>query len=162
MIMEFKIRKATKEDIDLIDKLYTTNAIQEVKQQFPKRNKNTILEEFNQYKESRRKMFLKELKKRNVISIVGEYGNKDVGFAQGIIEESYGGKMGLIDKIYLNKNFQGKGLGIKFADFIMNEMKKENVNFFEWRCFVSNIGSIKLAEKLSFKPFSIRFRKEVK
>ena len=70
--------------------------------------------------------------------------------------------MGLLDKVYLNKNSRGKGFGTEIVKYLMQELKKQNIDFFEWRCFASNNGSIKLAEKLGLKPFSLRFRKDIK
>ena len=160
--MVFRIRKATKNDMEIIDELYVLNSAEEVKKQFPKRTKKSILEEFNQHEKSRKKSFFEELNKSNVIFVIAECEKEIIGFGQGIIEKSYGGNMGLMDKIYLNKKSRGKGFGIKIAEYLMQEMKKQKIDFFEWRCYVSNKGSVKLAEKLNLKPFSMRFRKNVR
>ena len=160
--MGLNIRKATKKNLEIIDELYVTNSVEEVKQQFPKRTKKSILDEFKIHEKSRKKLFLAELSKSNIIFVIAEFNDKIVGFGQGIVEQSYGGKMGLLDKIYLNKDGRGNGFGTKIAQHLMQEMKKQNVDFFEWRCYNSNQGSIKLAEKLGLKPFSMRFRKKVK
>ena len=69
---------------------------------------------------------LDELNKSNIIVVIAEYKNKIVGFGQGIVEQSYGGKIGLLDKIYLNKDGRGKGFGTKIAKHLMQEMKKQN------------------------------------
>jgi len=159
--MGLNIRKATKKDLEIIDELYVSNSAEEVKQQFPKKTKKSIFEEFKEHENSRKKSFLAELSQSNVIFVIAEFKNNIVGFGQGIIEQSYGGKMGLLDKIYLNKDGRGKGFGTKIAQYLMQEMKKQNIDFFEWRCYNSNQGSVKLAEKLGLKPFSMRFRKKV-
>ena len=160
--MGLNIRKATKKDLEIIDELYVLNSAEEVKQQFPKKTKKSILNEFKEHQKSRQKSFLAELNQSKVIFVIAEFENKIVGFGQGIVEQSYGGKMGLLDKIYLNKSGRGEGFGTKIAQYLMQEMKKQNIDFFEWRCYNSNQGSIKLAEKLGLKPFSMRFRKKVK
>lgn len=160
--MGLNIRKATKKDLEIIDELYVTNSVEEVKQQFPKRTKKSILDEFKTHEKSRKKSFLAELNQSNTILVIAEFEKEIVGFGQGIVEQSYGGKMGLLDKIYLNKNGRGKGFGTKIAQHLMQEMKKQHIDFFEWRCYNSNQGSVKLAEKLGLKPFSMRFRKNIK
>lgn len=160
--MGLNIRKATKDDLEIIDELYVSNSVEEVKKQFPKRTKKSILDEFKELKKSRKNSFLAELRKSNGIFVIAEDNEDIVGFGQGIVEQSYGGKMGLLDKIYLNKNSRGKGFGTKIAQHLMQEMKKQNIDFFEWRCYNSNKNSINLAEKLGMKSFSMRFRKNIK
>src|SRR3989339_853870 len=125
------IRKAKINDLDFIDQLYVTNALDEVKQQFPKRTKDLILTDFKKHEKSRKKSFLINLKKKNFIFLVVESDNELVGFGEGIIEKSFDGKIGLLIKI------------------------------FDWRCYSSNKFSIKLAEKLGFYSFAIGFRKKV-
>lgn len=160
--MGLNIRKATKKDLEIIDELYVSNSTEEAKQQFPKRTKKSIFEEFKKHENSRKKSFLAELNQTNVIFVIAELDDQIVGFGQGIVEQSYGGKMGLFDKIYLNKDSRGKGFGTKIAQHLMQEMKKQDIDFLEWRCYNSNQSSVKLAEKLGLKPFSMRFRKKVK
>lgn len=157
-----KIRKATKKDLDIIDKLYVENSIQEVKEQFPEKTKESILDEFKQHEKSRKKSFGEELGKSDIVFIIAELDNQIIGFGQGIIEQSYGGKMGLLDKIYLTSDSRGQGVGTKIAQYLIKEMKKQKIDFLEWRCFASNIASVKLAEKIGLKPFSMRFRKNIK
>src|SRR3989339_299730 len=63
------IRKAKINDLDFIDQLYVTNALDEVKQQFPKRTKDLILTDFKKHEKSRKKSFLinfKKMKKRGI------------------------------------------------------------------------------------------------
>jgi len=160
--MGLNIRKVTKKDLEIIDELYVSNSVEEVKQQFPNRTKKSILDEFKEHENSRKKSFLAELSQSNVIFVIAEFEDNIIGFGQGIVEQSYGGKMGLLDKIYLNKNGRGKGFGKKIAQHLMQEMKKQDIDFFEWRCYNSNQGSVRLAEKLGLKPFSMRFRKKAK
>ena len=48
-----KLRKATKKDIEEINRIYVEGAIDEVKLQFPKRTKKDILKEMNKHEEER-------------------------------------------------------------------------------------------------------------
>ena len=61
--MVLKIRKATKEDLEIIDGLYVTNSIEEIKKQFPQRTKKSILDEYEQHEKSRKESLLEELNK---------------------------------------------------------------------------------------------------
>ncbi|HIG94472.1 MAG: hypothetical protein QT05_C0005G0021 [archaeon GW2011_AR13] len=155
------IRKAKINDLDFIDQLYVTNALDEVKQQFPKRTKDLILTDFKKHEKSRKKSFLINLKKKNFIFLVVESDNELVGFGEGIIEKSFDGKIGLLDKIYINKKNRGQGIGFKIALELIKKMKKRGIKIFDWRCYSSNKFSIKLAEKLGFYSFAIGFRKKV-
>lgn len=159
--MEFEIKKATRNDLDVIDRLYVEGSVEEVVNQFPLRLKESILKEFKEHQESRIKSFAEDLGKKEITFVVLEFDGAIVGFGEGIIEESYGGRMGLIDKVYLDSNFQRKGFGSKIASYLIEEMKKQKIDFIEWRCYASNVGSVKLAEKLGLECFSMRFRKNI-
>lgn len=63
-------------------------------------------------------MFREELSKDNILFVILEHDKNIAGFGQGIVENSYGGKMGLIDKVYLNKNYLGMGLGKKLPNIL--------------------------------------------
>ena len=78
--MGLNIRKATKKDLEIIDELYVLNSAEEVKQQFPKKTKKSILNEFKEHQKSRQKSFLAELNQSNVIFVIAEFENKIVGF----------------------------------------------------------------------------------
>lgn len=159
--MKFKVRKAKVSDLDLIDELYFNNSIDEVKLQFPKKKKSDIVKEFKNAEKRRKKGFKEDIKKSNHIWVIAYTDEEVIGFAQGIVEKSYGGKMGLIEKIYLNKKYRGKGIGAKLGKILMNKMKKRDVDFYESRLFASNLASLKLNERLGLKPFSLRMRKNV-
>ena len=53
--MHLYIRKATKNDLKIIDELYVLNSIEESKEQFPEKTKKSILNEFKQHEKSRKK-----------------------------------------------------------------------------------------------------------
>jgi RimJ/RimL family protein N-acetyltransferase len=158
--MRFKTRKAKISDLDLIDELYVINCLDDIPPTFRKKKKSERLKEFKDAEKGRRKFFKEELQKANQIWLIAHIDNEVIGFVQGVIEKSYGGKMGLIDKIYLNKKFRGKDIGTKLGKLLMKEMKKRNVNFYEARLYSNNIASKKLNEKLGLKPFSLRMRKK--
>lgn len=100
--------------------------------------------------------------KSDIVFIIVESDKQIIGFCQGIIEQSYGGKMGLLDKIYLNSNYRCKSVGTQVSEYLIKEMKKQKIYFLEWRCSASNVASVKLAEKIGLKPFSLRYRKNIK
>jgi L-amino acid N-acyltransferase YncA len=159
--MDFKIRKAKELDIDLIDDLYVSNSVDEVRLQFPKKNKSQIIKEFKRYEKNRRTGFIKDMKKKNEIWLIAYDKELILGFAQGLIEKGYNGKIGVIDKIYVPKKFRGKGFGTKMGKVLINELKKRKVDFLEYRTFAKNLPSLKLAKKLGLKPFSLRLRKKL-
>ncbi len=160
--MKIQIRKAVKKDFEEIDAIYSEGGIEEIKERFPKRTYKSIYNEFKNKKSSRRKLFIKEINAKNITFIVLQVNDQIIGFGEGIVETSYGGRMGLIDKIYLNKTSRRKGFGAKLVKFLMKEMKNKKVDFFEWRVYSVNKGSLNLAGKFGFEVFSIRLRKNSK
>lgn len=129
--MGLNIRKATKKDLEIIDKLYVMNSIEEVKQQFPKRTKKSILNEFKEHEKSRKKSFLAELNQSNVIFVIAESEEKIVDFRRYDFENvSY-------QYTDIPKNVENfcsdmlKHYGLSFGEFDFIKNKKGEYVFLE-------------------------------
>jgi RimJ/RimL family protein N-acetyltransferase len=158
--MIFNIRKAKKNDAKIVDEIYCNNAIEEEKRRFSRVKISEIRKDFNFYENSRRQNFIKNISSKKIAFFVVEVEREVIGFGEGFVKKSFIGKIGVIDKVYINKNFRKKGIGLKISKFLMKELKGMGADFFEWACYTSNEGSMKLAEKLGMKVFSVRYRRK--
>ena len=153
-----KIRKARKGDLKIIDEIYVSGVIDEVKLQFPKRTKESIIKEMNKAKKERVKGFKQNISSKLTYFVVGEEKGEVVGFGQAELNK-YDKKKAMIEKIYVKKSFRGKGIGTKIFNELLNWLKKRKVKSVSAGIFIKNKASIKLHKKLGFKETAVRLQK---
>lgn len=105
-----EIRKALKKDIKEIAKIFYIEAAKR-----PYLQKRT-------YKESIKAINL-HFKKANIYVVI--IGNKIVGFI--IVRLRYNGRDLYLDELWLKSNYQRRGIGRSFMNFIENRYKKDGI-----------------------------------
>jgi len=150
-----KIRKAEKEDLGEIDKIYVEGSIDEGKLQFPKVSEKEMLKELEKYSKIRRQGFRRELKNKKHYWIVVKINKGIVGFGQARIKNKY---VGMVEKIYVYRKFRRKGIGKKILKKLILWLKNKKVKHIEAGIYWNNKPSIKLQKRLGFKPISLRMR----
>ena len=154
-----KIRKAKREDIGRIDEIYVDGSIREGKLQFPEVSIKEMQQDLDKYKKSRPKGFLEEMKSKNHYWIVAKENEEIVGFGQAWIKTK---EIGMLEKVYIDRRWARKGIGLKLLKELENWKKKKKVKFIEAGIYYENKPSIKLNEKAGYKPISIKMRKKVR
>ena len=150
-----KIRRATIRDLKKIDQIFVEGSIDEIKLQFPKKKDSEILKEFEDCKNSRRQGFKRYMKNKKHYLIVIEDKNEIIGFGQAWIKNK---NKGLTESVYVDKNLRKKGAGKKIMKDMIKWLKKQKVKNIESSCYIKNIPSVKLHEKLGFEPFLVRMK----
>ena len=154
-----RIRKARKEDYKKIGKIYFEATVDEVKLQFPKRSKLSIIKEVNKWKEDRIKEFKKEVYSKNNYWLIAEINGKIIGFANADINKN---KEGRFTMLYIKREFRRKGIGKKLTTERLKWLKKMNAKNIEAGPYIKNKSSISNLKKFGFKPISIRMVKKLK
>jgi len=65
---------------------------------------------------------------------------------------------GVIESVYISKNYQNKGYGIKILKYLIDWMKSKKVKHIESNILTENTPSIKLHKKLGFEPYLLRMK----
>jgi len=154
-----KIRKAKKEDLKDINRIYIEATIDEVKIQFPKRSKQSVIKELEKWEKVRLKDFRKEIDAENNIWLVVEVNGKVIGFANADINKK---KEGRFTMLYLEKKFRGKGIGKKLTRKRLQWMKSKKAKKIEAGPYIKNKRSISNLKNFGFVPISIKMVKEFK
>ncbi|OEJ98471.1 GNAT family N-acetyltransferase [Flavivirga aquatica] len=79
------------------------------------------------------------------------YNNKPVGYTAIKLEESFL----FLSKLYILKNYRGKGIGKNTLNFINNKAKKYNSRAIKLKVNKYNTASIKAYEKLGFEKTKV-------
>ncbi len=148
-----KIRKAIFKDIKRINEILLEGSIQEHTFQNPgnkKKIKENVTEDFNHHK----KAIKKKIQDKKQCWIVLEEKGVVVGFGSTHIK----GNQGFIESVYITKEAQRKGYGKKILKYLVNWLKSKKVKHIESYLLVKNIPSLKLHEKLGFKPYLFKMR----
>ena len=154
-----KIYKATIKDLSEIDRIYIGGSTDETKLQFPKKNLKTINQELERYSNARRQGFRRELKNKNHYWIVAEIDKRVVAFGQAFIKNK---NVGILEKIYVDKRYRKKKIGMKIFKTLINWLKKKKVKSIQSGIYWKNKPSIKLNEKFGFKPVSLKMELKLK
>jgi L-amino acid N-acyltransferase YncA len=150
-----KIRKAKKEDLDEIDKIYVEGSIDEGKLQFPDVSKKEMIKEMSNAKKERLKGFRKELVDSKNYWVVAVDEGETLGIGHAWLKTK---DIGMIEKVYVSKEHRRKGVGLRIAKKLIRWLKKNKVKYIESSIYWGNKPSIKLNEKLGFKPISLKMR----
>lgn len=73
----------------------------------------------------------------------------------------YAGKNVELDHVYIDENFQNKGIGKKLIDFIANHVTKKGCNWMELNTYVHNFPSHKFYYNQGFVAKGYHFVKEL-
>ena len=155
---KINIRKAVEKDLKAMDEIYLEGVVDELKTQFPKRSKLSIIREMNQYKKQRVVDFKKDIKSKNEYWVVAEKENKILGFGSAEIK----GKEGKLILLYIKKDFRRKGLGRKLTNERIKWLKKKGVKTISAGMLINNKASRNNLESIGFKPTSIRLELKIK
>jgi RimJ/RimL family protein N-acetyltransferase len=157
--MKIKIQKAIVRDLNEIDEIYVQGVIDEIKLQFPKRSKSSIIKELNKFKKERLKGFGRGIKSKKQYWIIVKNENEIIGFASAEIKNK---KEGVLSMLYIKKEFRKKGIGTKMTRERINWLKKKAVKKISAGMFIKNKASKINLEKFGFKPISIKMEKKIK
>jgi phosphinothricin acetyltransferase len=156
-----KIRKAKKDDVEIIDKIYCEGIFDEVKLQFPKKTKKEILSDLEKHKEERIKGFKKDFISDLNYWIILEEDDEIVAFGQAEINKNDKKKAG-IEKIYVLKKYRKRGLASTIMKELLKWLKNKEVESITSGIFIKNTPSINLHEKFGFEITAVRLQKKFK
>ena len=139
-----KIRKATKEDIESINKLDRESVGYHKK--FDK-DFYTVSEKFWKIKKNSQIKAIKSLK--NLI-LVADIDGEVIGYIWGYIEEIMGYKVGKIQELIVSSKERGKGIGKKIINSMLDFFKSNGCIISEIEVFVDNISTVNVYEKIGF------------
>jgi L-amino acid N-acyltransferase YncA len=148
------MRKATSKDVGKINEIYSEGAFQEYSFHYGKKSekeiKNIINEEINNHK----KKIRRDLQAKKQHWIVLEIKGEVIGFGSAYLWNN----KGVIESVYISKNYQNKGYGIKILKYLIDWMKSKKVKHIESNILTENTPSIKLHKKLGFEPYLLRMK----
>ncbi|MEK6875687.1 MAG: GNAT family N-acetyltransferase [Nanoarchaeota archaeon] len=150
--MKIKIRTASTKDIPDIDQVYVEGVIDEIKTQFPKRSKESIIKEMNKARKERIFGFKKDIKSKDNYWVVAEINNKIIGFANAEIKKNEG----MLRMLYIDKIFRKKGIGKKLTKIRIKWLRRKKVKSISAGILIKNKASINNLKNFGFKPISIK------
>ena len=153
--MVIKIRKAKISDVNRVDEIYVEGIIDEGKLQFPNISLKEIKKDLDKKQNSRRQGFRQSMKSKKYYWIVAEEKGKIIGFGQAWIKNK---DTGITESVYVNERYRKKGIGKKIMGDMIKWLKGKKLKYIESSAYIKNKPSVKLHEKLGFKPFLIRMR----
>ena len=71
-------------------------------------------------------------------------------------------KFGDTHRLYVKKEFRGKGVGSKIKKELLKWLKNKKVKYVSTKMFIKNKASINLNKKFGFKLVAIRMQKTLK
>lgn len=155
-----KIRKAKMADLAQIDEIYVNSSIDEVRTQFPKKPLASITAELDKYKGERLKGFKKGINSGSAILLVALDKKEIIEFGEAITSKDDNSKAEAT-KIYINKNFRGKGAGSMLMKSLLHWLKGKKVSSVSAGIFAKNLASIGLAKKFGFEVTAVRMQKKL-
>jgi ribosomal protein S18 acetylase RimI-like enzyme len=154
--MRISIRKAGKNDIDILAEMNREFQISEKKVS----DKYKRIESVGALK----KRIASQIYNKNFTFLIATYDDGPAGFAKGLIE-SYPkdyeglGKIGFVSIIYIRKKFRRKGIGTKLYKMMIREFHKKRIKMIIVFHYASNRPAIGFVKKLGFKVHSLELRK---
>lgn len=83
------------------------------------------------------------------------------GFGNAEIKKNYGRKEGIINMVYVDRRFRGKGMGKKILKELIYWLNRNKVRHIEAGFYYNNKPSIEMHKKFGFKPISLKMRLKV-
>ncbi|MEK6873504.1 MAG: GNAT family N-acetyltransferase [Nanoarchaeota archaeon] len=148
------IRKANIKDIKRINEIYFDGAFQEYNFQYNKKSEKEKRKYIDEEIKNHKKKIRKDLQAKKQHWVVLEINGKVIGFGSAYLWSN----KGVVESVYIDKNYQKKGYGTQILKYLINWMKLKKVKHIESNILTENIPSIKLHEKLGFKPYLLRMR----
>ncbi|MFH1585638.1 MAG: GNAT family N-acetyltransferase [archaeon] len=156
-----RIEKAKLKDIPKIEEIYLETVIDELRTQFPKMRKKELLRKPLLYTEKRLESYKESIKSKKGVLLIIKEKKEIVGFGQAKVV-TYDKTKAIIKKGYLLKEFRRRGWGEKLIKKIMILLKRNGIKEVDGRVFIKNKPSIKMQEKLGFKPLVLIMNKKLK
>lgn len=152
-----KFRKAKISDfdviLDLVSQLWDTESII-----------SDILNKDYYKTEKAKEHLLKDIKSKKLMFIVAVLDKKVIGMADGYIlkeENAYNKKIAHLDRLVVDKNYRGKGIGKELIEEFSARMKKKGCNYVKLNAFEENLPAVKCYLNNGFKEYSIYYMKEI-
>lgn len=116
------------------------------------------------FSEDQLQIYLKQMFQMPTYHCFGIYiGDKLIGISSGwITVRFYSGKQLEVDNVLIDKEYQSKGLGKLFFEYIEQWAKENECKTVELNTYVRNIGSHKFYYNLSYSILGFHFWKELK
>ena len=150
-----KIRKANVSDLRRIDEIYVEGSIDEGKYQFPNISLKEMKKDLDKKQNSRRQGFRRYMKSKKYYWIVAEEKGKIIGFGQVRIKNK---DTGITESVYVDRKYRKRGVGKDIMKEMIKWLKNKKLKYIESSAYLRNKPSVKLHEKLGFKPFLVRMR----
>ena len=150
-----KIRKANVSDLRRIDEIYVEGSIDEGKYQFPNISLKEMKKDLDKKQNSRRQGFRRYMKSKKHYWIVAEEKGKIIGFGQVWIKNK---DTGITESVYVDRKYRKRGVGKDLMKEMIKWLKNKKLKYIESSAYLRNKPSVKLHEKLGFKPFLVRMR----
>ena len=148
------IRKASIEDVDILNDFFT-DIIKYEADMYDENNKNSLI--IKNY-------FQNKVINNDYIIYVSEEDNKVVGFISGmflrgnLVKKTDEVK---IDVLYVLDSYRNRGIGSKLIETFINDCKNRKVQYVRIDNFVANEDASRLYEKYGFSPLVIERRKKI-
>lgn len=139
------IRKAKKEDIELIHKLDREST--KYHKKFD-RDFYTISERWQKIKKDSQ---IKAIKSPTNLILVAEIDKRVVGYIWGFVETIMKHKIGKIQELIVTSKQRGKGIGKELIKRMLDFFKNKDCIISEIEVFVENLPTIQVYEKAGFK-----------
>lgn len=152
---KMKIKRAKKEDVNEIDRIYVEGSIDERKYQFPDISVKETKKDLVRHQNTRKQGLRRNLNNKKHYWIVVEEKNKIIGFGQAWIKNK---NTGITESVYVYKKYRKLGVGKKIMKELIKWLKKRKLKYIESSAYIKNKPSVKLHEGLGFKPFLLRMR----
>ncbi len=153
------IRKATLNDLKVIDEIYLAGMIDGEKSEFPRKSRKEILKEFNKYKKARLNSLKEDITSKQVETLVYEIDKKVIGFGVASLKERM--RNPEISLISIKGHFREKGIGSRIMGELLKWLKKNHSKNVVVSTSVKNKASIKLNKKFGFKDAAIIMEKQL-
>lgn len=150
-----KIRRGKKQDTISMDEIYVDAHIDESKLQFPKVSKKVMRDDMIKKQRSRRAKMKKSIINKKNYYLIAEEKGEIIGFGHAYIKSK---DTGILESIYIKKQYRRKGIGKKIAKELIKWLKKKKFKYIESNALIKNKASLKLQEKMGFKPYFVRTR----
>ena len=161
-----EIRKAKLKDIDNVSNLFLEayeTQVNIVKKYCPQHLKDMIIKSENT--KIFRDLIKKKIYSKRSMLYVSEDNGKLFGFILFSIEKNSLinklEKFGRINNIYINTEYQGKGISNKFKDIAFNWFRNKGINRFQLFVFQDNSHARKVYEKWGFTNRLIEMRMSI-
>ncbi|MFC1800984.1 GNAT family N-acetyltransferase [Nanoarchaeota archaeon] len=142
-----KIRKAKKEDLELITELDIALAMEISKKDFWKKDEK-IFRRLD-------KSYLTEDLKKNYMFFVAEDKEKMVGFVAGSVKKNPGffkvKRYGFIREIYIRPSYRHKGFGQQLMGQMIRYFKSKKIKAVQLNVLSNNKQALKMYQSMGFK-----------